>query len=141
MDTDELKNGSTSSPQKKLSPQQYHVMFEKGTEPRFQYKENWKKGEKGMYVCANCGQPLFSSDAEFELDPSVWNSGWPSFGKPIDKGNVELRPDYDYGMYRMEIICKNCGAHIGHLFDDGPKEANGDHYCVNSCALNFKPQK
>jgi len=133
MDTDALK--------KKLSPEQYHVMFEKGTEPRFQYKENWSKNGEGTYMCANCGQALFSTDAQFELDPSVWNAGWPSFSKAVDNGSIELRPDNDYGMQRMEIICKNCGAHVGHLFDDGPKEANGDHYCVNSCALNFKPQK
>lgn len=120
----------------KLSPEQYHVMFENGTEPRF--GAHWNRTEKGMYVCAACGHELFSSDAKFELDPSDWNYGWPSFDQPANKENIELRSDDRYGMTRTEVICKNCGAHLGHLFDDGPQETTGQHYCVNSCALHFK---
>lgn len=114
-------------------------MFEKGTEPRF--SENWDKNEKGMYVCANCGNPLFSSSAKFELDPSDINYGWPSFDSPANKEHIILRDDNTFGMHRTEVVCKNCGAHLGHLFNDGPQETTGEHYCVNSCALNFKPQK
>lgn len=126
---------------KKLTPEQYHVMFEKGTEPRFAFEKNWGKDEKGMYVCANCGHELFSSSARFELDPSDWNYGWPSFDQPANRENIELRDDDSYGMRRTEVVCRNCGAHLGHLFNDGPKEKGGEHYCVNSCALTFKPQK
>ncbi|HEX7042718.1 MAG TPA: peptide-methionine (R)-S-oxide reductase MsrB [Patescibacteria group bacterium] len=131
MDKDEMKS--------KLTPEQYSVMFEKGTEPRF--SKNWNITEKGMYNCAACGNPLFSSDAKFELDPNDWNYGWPSFDDPVSRENVELKDDDSNGMNRTEVICKKCGAHIGHLFNDGPKETTGMHYCVNSCALNFTPEK
>lgn len=123
----------------KLTPEQYKVMFEKGTEPRF--TKNWDNKGKGMYTCAACGNPLFSSDARFELDPNDWNYGWPSFDNPVNKENIELRDDDSYGMHRTEVVCKNCGAHLGHLFNDGPKQTTGEHYCVNSCALNFTPKE
>lgn len=134
----DMKNISKEEWKKKLSPQQYEVMFEKGTEPRF--AKNWDSKEKGMYVCAACGHPLFSSNAKFELDKSDWNYGWPSFDEPANKENIELKEDYSHGMMRTEVVCKNCGAHIGHLFNDGPKATTGQHYCVNNCALTFKPQ-
>jgi peptide-methionine (R)-S-oxide reductase len=89
-----------------------------------------------MYECAACGHPLFSSDAKFES-----GSGWPSFDKPENTENVELRDDNTLGMHRTEVICKNCGSHLGHVFDDGPTETTGQRYCINSCALDFKPQK
>lgn len=134
-----MKNTSKEEWKKKLTPEQYAVMFEKGTEPKF--TKNWNNTEKGMYTCAACGNPLFSSDAKFELNPSDWNYGWPSFDDPVSKENVELRTDDSYGMHRTEVICRNCGAHLGHLFNDGPKETTGQHYCVNSCALNFKTKE
>lgn len=130
MDKNELKQ--------KLTHQQYQVMFEKGTEPRF--SKNWDSTGEGMYMCAACGNPLFSSDAKFELDPTDWNYGWPSFDQPANRENIELRDDDSNGMHRTEVICKKCGAHLGHLFNDGPKETTGEHYCVNSCALAFTPK-
>jgi peptide-methionine (R)-S-oxide reductase len=127
MDTNELK--------KKLTPQQYQVTQEKGTEAAFtgKYVDNH---ESGMYECVVCGQPLFSSTTKFDS-----GTGWPSFDDPVNRENIELKDDNEYGMHRTEVICKNCGAHLGHLFTDGPKETTGMRYCINSCALNFKPQK
>lgn len=121
---------------KELTPMQYEVLRNKGTEPRggkyFNFNDN------GKYACTACGHKLFSSDAKFELDRSDPNYGWPSFDQPINKKNIELVEDDRYGMHRAEVICKNCGSHLGHLFDDGPKETTGEHYCVSSCALEFK---
>lgn len=123
----------------KLTPEQYSVMFEKGTEPRF--TNMWDNTKQGMYVCAACGHQLFSSSAKFELDKNDWNYGWPSFDDPVSKEAIELRSDDSFGMHRTEVICKNCGAHLGHLFNDGPQQTTGQHYCVNGCALQFKPQE
>lgn len=131
MNTDDLK--------KKLTPEQFHVTQEKGTEARF--SPLWDNKQNGMYTCVVCGNPLFSSDAKFELDPTDWNYGWPSFDDPISKEAIELRDDDSFGMHRTEVVCKKCGAHLGHLFNDGPKETTGNHYCVNSCAFTFTPKK
>ena len=125
---------------KKLTPEQYHVLREKGTEPPFS-SEVFTSNKQGTYVCAACGHELFESDAKFELDKSDPNYGWPSFDKPVNRENIELREDNSFGMQRTEVVCKNCGSHLGHLFDDGPKESGGQHYCVNGCALSFKSNK
>ena len=117
---------------KKLTPEQYRVLREKGTEPAFS-GALYDNHEDGMYKCAACGAELFSSDTKFDS-----GTGWPSFDNPVNKENVILQDDNSYGMRRTEVICKNCGSHLGHLFNDGPKETTGQRYCINSCALSFK---
>lgn len=118
----------------KLSPQLYNVAREKGTEPPFTGKY-WNTHEKGIYTCAICGAELFSSDTKFDS-----GTGWPSFTEPTNLKNIELRPDNTLGMTRTEVLCKNCGAHLGHVFDDGPKEKGGKRYCINSVCLAFKKE-
>jgi peptide-methionine (R)-S-oxide reductase len=130
---DDMNNKSEEYWKKKLTPEQYRVLREKGTEQAFTGKY-YNNHESGMYECAACGHKLFSSDAKFES-----GSGWPSFDQPANRENVELRDDSSFGMHRTEVICKNCGSHLGHVFDDGPKETTGQRYCINSCALNFNP--
>lgn len=119
---------------KKLTPEEYHITQEKGTEPAFSGKY-WDNHETGMYECVVCGHPLFASNTKFDS-----GTGWPSFDRPLNRENIELQEDNSLFMKRTEVICKNCGAHLGHLFDDGPKETTGQRYCINSCALNFKRQ-
>ena len=88
-----------------------------------------------MYECVACGQPLFSSDTKFDS-----GTGWPSFDSPVNQEHIELHEDRSLFMVRTEVLCKNCGAHLGHLFEDGPRETTGQRYCINSVALNFHPQ-
>ncbi len=116
-----------------LSEDLYVVAREKGTEAPFtgKYVDNH---EKGMYACAICGNQLFSSDTKFDS-----GTGWPSFTEPANLENIELKEDTDHGMKRTEVVCKNCGAHLGHVFDDGPAEAGGKRYCINSVCLDLKP--
>ncbi len=116
---------------KRLDPKQYHVLRQKGTEPAFTGK-HLDNHERGMYVCAGCGTELFSSDTKFES-----GSGWPSFWAPAAEESVEEKPDNSLFMRRTELLCKNCGGHLGHVFEDGPNPT-GLRYCVNSLSLNFK---
>lgn len=118
-----------------LSPELYHVAREKGTEQAFTGKY-WDNHEKGVYRCAVCDAELFSSETKFDS-----GSGWPSFTEPANLKNVELHPDDAFGMNRTEVACKNCGAHLGHVFDDGPREAGGKRYCINSVCLALKTQE
>jgi peptide-methionine (R)-S-oxide reductase len=131
--TNDMKHMTEEEWKKKLTPEQYHVLREKGTEPAFTNKL-YENHETGKYVCAACGHELFTSDAKFDS-----GTGWPSFDKPMNLENVELHEDTAFGMHRTEVICKNCGSHLGHVFNDGPKETTGERYCINGCALDFKP--
>lgn len=123
---------------KELTPEQYNVLREKGTEAPFSGAYHAEHG-KGIYTCAACGAKLFSSDTKFDS-----GTGWPSFDQPINRQNIKLREDTSAGMRRTEVICKNCGSHLGHLFNDGPKnlpdgrQATGERFCINSCALKMK---
>jgi len=117
-----------------LSPALYHVAREKGTEAPFTGKYV-DSHEKGMYVCAVCGSQLFSSDTKFDS-----GTGWPSFTEPANLEHIELRDDVSYGMKRREVVCKNCGAHLGHVFDDGPADKGGKRYCINSVCLDLKKE-
>jgi peptide-methionine (R)-S-oxide reductase len=116
---------------KELSPELKKVAREGGTEAPFTGKY-WDNHEKGLYKCAICGTELFSADTEFDS-----GTGWPSFTEPANLANVELRTDKSGGMSRTEVICKNCGAHLGHVFDDGPAEKGGKRYCINSVCLEL----
>ncbi len=119
----------------KLTPEQYRVLREKGTEAPFTGKLLNEKGS-GDYVCAACGALLFKSDAKYDSDvPGL--AGWPSFAEVAASDTVELADDNSLGMHRTEVICKNCGSHLGHLFDDG-SSPTGKHYCINSVCLDFK---
>ncbi|MSR85489.1 peptide-methionine (R)-S-oxide reductase [Candidatus Uhrbacteria bacterium] len=119
---------------KELSPELYHVARERGTEAPFT-GEYWNNHEKGMYACAICGTELFSSDTKFNS-----GTGWPSFTEPANLEHVELHEDNAMGMHRTEVLCKNCGAHLGHVFDDGPSDKGGKRYCINSVCLNLKKE-
>jgi peptide-methionine (R)-S-oxide reductase len=119
----------------RLTPEQYAILREKGTERAFtgEYEKNKATGE---YVCAACGQPLFESGDKFES-----GSGWPSFVRPAKEGAVEEHRDVTHGMVRTEVVCARCESHLGHVFEDGPRDRGGLRYCVNSASLSFKPEE
>ncbi len=118
----------------RLTPEQYHVLREAGTERAFTGKYDKNKAS-GEYHCAACGQIVFESDDKFDS-----GSGWPSFVAPAAGDAVEEHRDATHGMVRTEVVCANCESHLGHLFPDGPSDQGGMRYCVNSAALNFEPE-
>jgi len=129
MDKEELKQ--------KLTPEEYHVTQEKGTEAPFSGKY-YKETAKGMYNCKVCGNQLFSSGAKYDSDiPGL--AGWPSFDQAIP-GSVEYVEDASMGMHRVEVVCARCKSHLGHIFDDA-EASTGKHFCINSCALDLKKEE
>lgn len=125
-------NATNNNWKQKLTPEQYRILREKGTEAPFS-GELLHNTETGMYTCAGCGNELFHSDTKFDS-----GSGWPSFYDVVQSGAVKLQEDTSGGMVRTEVVCAQCGGHLGHVFDDGPKETTGQRYCINSGALGFK---
>ncbi|MFH1403740.1 MAG: peptide-methionine (R)-S-oxide reductase MsrB [Candidatus Altiarchaeota archaeon] len=119
---------------KRLGPDEYHVLREKGTEPAFtgEYVENKRRG---VYACKACGHALFTSEDKYDS-----GTGWPSFTDTASTESVNTETDYSHGMERAEVLCSKCGGHLGHVFDDGPKPT-GKRYCINSIALEFKEKE
>jgi peptide-methionine (R)-S-oxide reductase len=117
-----------------LTPEQYHILREKGTEAPFT-GEYVNTKEKGMYNCAACGQQLFSSETKFDS-----GTGWPSFDQAIP-GSTKMEHDEAFGMRRTEVMCSRCGSHLGHVFDDGPKATTGQRFCINSACLMLDKNK
>lgn len=120
---------------KKLSPEQYRILRHKGTETPFT-GELLNEKRDGSFMCVACGTELFKSDHKFES-----GTGWPSFYDVARSDTIKLEDDNSYGMHRVEVLCANCGGHLGHVFDDGPADKAGKRYCINSACLAFEPKK
>lgn len=131
----DLKNKSNEYWKEKLTAEQFQVCRLKGTESPFS-GDLYDEHAPGTYYCVACDQPLFSSKNKFDS-----GSGWPSFYDAMVKDNVVLQEDSSHGMNRTEVVCSSCGSHLGHLFDDGPKDKTGLRYCINSVALKFVPDE
>ena len=117
-----------------LSPEEYEVARQAGTERAFSGRY-WDTIDAGTYACVCCGQDLFGSDAKYDS-----GTGWPSFWRSVADGKVKLDSDHSHGMIRTEVLCGNCGSHLGHVFPDGPPSEGGLRYCINSAALSFAPE-
>jgi peptide-methionine (R)-S-oxide reductase len=118
-----------------LSPDQFRVLRQKGTERAFT-GAYWNSHDEAMYVCAGCGAKLFASETKYDS-----GSGWPSFTAPAEAGAVETETDRSHGMTRVEVHCSRCGGHLGHVFDDGPTAAGGKRFCINSASLRAEPRR
>ena len=132
-DSKSEQNKSEQEWQQELDAEQYHVLREKGTERAFTGKY-WDLKDKGVYNCAACGEPLFTSETKYDS-----GSGWPSFYQPAAEESVEELVDHSHGMIRTEVVCKKCDSHLGHVFPDGPPET-GLRYCINSASLDFEAE-
>ncbi len=133
-DTPDKTNLTDAEWRAKLTPEQYHVLREAGTERAFTGEYDGHKAA-GEYKCAGCGEPLFQSNDKFDS-----GCGWPSFVRPADEENVAEIRDVSHGMVRTEVRCSKCEGHLGHVFPDGPQDQTGLRYCINSAALDFKPK-